>query len=197
MSRHGRAPSPAAGGPFLSGLFSRRFWLLGLLLVTSSVLVGCGDSPTGGGPPPAAPPPPPPPPPTQTIRVEADIDGRSQLILRRNTAQWHHLNAAAPGRVFDANKPTIIDGVEWFPEWPDEPDAENRGCDCLSDVFAGVDPALPDSEVSVNLNLIQSRVSTSIVQLPGEANDFTLIVEFDDIGASASATYIVLIELRE
>ena len=42
MSRHGRAPSPPACGPFLSGLFSHRLWLLGLLLLASSVLVGCG-----------------------------------------------------------------------------------------------------------------------------------------------------------
>ena len=47
MSRHGRAPSPPACGPFLSGLRSHRLWLLGLLLLASSVLVGCGndDSP--------------------------------------------------------------------------------------------------------------------------------------------------------
>ena len=62
-----RAPSPPACGPFPSGLFSHRLWLLGLLLVTSSVLVGCEYTmwPTGGGgglfpdPPPPTPPPPP------------------------------------------------------------------------------------------------------------------------------------------
>ena len=48
MSRHGRAPSPPACGPFLSGLRSHRLWLLGLLLLASSVLVGCGND---GSPP--------------------------------------------------------------------------------------------------------------------------------------------------
>ncbi len=43
MTRQRRAPSPAAIGPFPSGLFSHRLWLLGLLLLASSVLVGCGD----------------------------------------------------------------------------------------------------------------------------------------------------------
>ncbi|MBI4641246.1 MAG: hypothetical protein HY731_11160 [Candidatus Tectomicrobia bacterium] len=52
---------------------------------------------------------------TQTLRVQAHIDGRSRLILRANTAQWHHLDFAAPGRHGFVNLPTIINGVQWFP----------------------------------------------------------------------------------
>ena len=62
---------------------------------------------------------------TQVIRVEALIDGRSQLILRDDTAQWFHIDWAAPGRELFRNEPTIINGVSWFPIWPDVPDAEN------------------------------------------------------------------------
>jgi hypothetical protein len=99
----------------------------------------------------------------QTLRVEALIDGRSQLIVRGNTAQWFHLDWAAPGRHLFRNEPTVINGVSWFPVWPDIPDAENRDCHCYSDVFTGVDPPLPLRDVAVDLRPIQSRV-TSILQ---------------------------------
>lgn len=84
MIRHGRASRPAARGPFPSGLFSRWVRFLGLLLLTSSVLVGCGDgtAPTGGGVPP--------PPPasqvgdlrvtTETVGDEQDSDGYSLVV---------------------------------------------------------------------------------------------------------------------
>jgi len=69
MFRRDRASRPAACGPFPSGLFSHSIQVLGLFVVASAVLVGCGDStaPTGTGcvvegtcSPPVAPPPPPP-----------------------------------------------------------------------------------------------------------------------------------------
>jgi hypothetical protein len=131
---------------------------------------------------------------TQTLRVEALIDGRSQLILRGNTAQWFHLDWAAPGRHLFRNEPTVINGVGWFPVWPDIPDAENRDCHCYSDVFTGVNPPLPLSDMVVDLRLIQSR-QTSILQLPTADNDFTLIVDFDDGPISDSFQYIVEIDI--
>ncbi|MCP3914703.1 MAG: hypothetical protein GY711_03985 [bacterium] len=64
--------------------------------------------------------------------IRAEIDGLSQLILDDDTAQWHHISFAAPGRHFcdsgDPIEPTILGGVEWFPVWPDVPDCENRDC---------------------------------------------------------------------
>jgi hypothetical protein len=131
---------------------------------------------------------------TQTLRVEALIDGRSQLILRGNTAQWFHLDWAAPGRHLFRNEPTVINGVAWFPVWPGVPDAENRDCHCYSDVFTGVDPPLPLGDMAVDLRLIQSR-QTSILQLPTADNDFTLIVDFDDGPISDSFQYVVEIDI--
>ena len=130
---------------------------------------------------------------TGTIRVEAPIDGKSQLILRENTAQWFHIFDAAPGRLFGSNEPTVINGVEWFPVWPDVPDSDNRDCNCLSDVFTGVDPALPQTDMTVDLRFIAGRSTdrVSIVQLPIASNDFTLIIEFDDQGICCSLDYIV------
>jgi hypothetical protein len=116
----------------------------------------------------------------QTVTVDALIDGKSQLILQGNTAQWLHLDFAAPGRLEFQNEPTVINGKEWFPVWPDVPDAENRFCNCTSSIFKGVRPALPQTNMMVTLNVIQGRGDVRIVQMPAASNNYTLIVEFDD-----------------
>lgn len=135
---------------------------------------------------------------TQTIRVEALIDGRSQLILRGDTAQWFNLDYAAPGRHEFRNEPTIINGVEWYPVWPDYPDAENRSCHCYSDIFYGVEPPLPQSDMTVTLNIIRSRYDTHIAQYPDAGNNYALIIEFNDNPPGGSDIYIndVVIELE-
>jgi hypothetical protein len=89
----------------------------------------------------------------------------------------------------------VINGVDWFPLWPYVPDAENRDCQCFSDIFTGVAPVLPQTEMSVNLRVIQSRFETSIVQLPTAGNDFTLIIEFNDNPPGGADIYIAEIEL--
>jgi hypothetical protein len=128
----------------------------------------------------------------KVIRIEAHIDGRSWLILRGNTAQWHHLDYAAPGRHEFRDEPTIINDATWFPVWPDVPDEENRFCDCFSDVFnLPVKPTLPKKDVSVDLDLIQSRGETEIVQYPSKENGHELIVEFDDNPIGGRDDYVV------
>jgi hypothetical protein len=132
----------------------------------------------------------------EKIRIEALIDGRSQLILSENTAQWHHLDFAAPGRHEFRDEPTVINGVDWFPVWPDIPNEENRDCDCFSDVFEEVDPPLPFAETNIVLKTIRSRNVTKIIQYPTNENDFELIIEFDDNAPGGSDDYIVEIELE-
>jgi len=140
-----------------------------------------------------------------TIEVYADVDGRSQLILSGNTAQWHHFDFAAPGRENFTNFPTTINGVDWYPVWPDVPDAENRDCNCFSDVFAGVVPALPAQPMEIDLEILsvvrhddptQPAGTVAIAQFPTPENNFTTIVEFDDNAPGGSAFYDVKLQIR-
>lgn len=125
------------------------------------------------------------------IRISALIDGRSQLLLRGHRAQWHHFDFAAPGRLWFADEPTVINGQAWFPVWPDTPDAENRDCNCFSDVFTGVLPPLPPVANEYALRAMQSRGSASIIQQPTASNDFTLIIELDDNPEDGGALYVI------
>jgi hypothetical protein len=133
------------------------------------------------------------------IRIEADIDGRSQLILSPGSAQWHHYDYAAPGRLVDVGfcgrpqmtLPTIIDGIEWYPEWPDAPTEENRDCNCLSDSYEGIERRIPPGDLTPVLQRIQHRWPPAIVQYPTEANGYTTIIEFNDNGYNCAATYVV------
>jgi hypothetical protein len=119
------------------------------------------------------------------ITIKAHIDGKSRLILQGNTAQWFHISTAAPGRHQGRDLPTTINDVEWFPTWPDNPDAENRHCECFSDIFEGVDPALSRKSANYELEEVQARRPVTIFQFPEAENDYTLIIEFyDDVGDS-------------
>jgi hypothetical protein len=129
----------------------------------------------------------------QTLRVTALIDGRSRLLLRGNTAQWLNLDFAAPGLWSGYGGPlpvpTTLNGVDWTPVWP-SPD-ENRDCNCVSNIFTGVTPALPAAAVVVTLTAVQARMSAGIIEQPSAANNYTLIVEFDDNAAGGADFYIV------
>jgi hypothetical protein len=126
------------------------------------------------------------------ITIKAHIDGESRLILQGNTAQWFQLESAAPGRHQDRNLPTIINDVEWFPIWPDVPDAENRGCECFSDTFEGVDPALPRKSANYELEEVQARRPVTIFQFPEAENDYTLIVDFFDAVGDSDDYEVIL-----
>ena len=138
-----------------------------------------------------------------TFRITAFIDGRSQLILQGNTAQWHHMDFAAPGRhTFgsnnsgQANLPTTINGVDWYPIWPDVGGLENRDCNCLSDIYDGIDPPFPvEPFVVTRFKILQGRGNINIVQQPTGANQFTLIVEIDD-HQSGDDKYILNVTYR-
>ncbi|MBI5376838.1 MAG: hypothetical protein HZA77_15495 [Candidatus Schekmanbacteria bacterium] len=142
---------------------------------------------------------------TYTIDIKAYIDGEDQLIIHDGTLQWHHLQAAAVGRHLGANKPTIIstslncetqmDSVKWTPTWPEEPPAEIR-YEAYSSVFSELTPLLPDSNSYVTLTDISSRGTTVISQEPSISNDYTLIIDFDDIAESGSALYHVMIQME-
>lgn len=129
------------------------------------------------------------------LRISAQIDGRSQLRLSGNTAQWFHIEFAAPGRHGGGTLPTMIDGIAWFPVWPDDPDEENRDCGCLSDVATVIDPPLPEVPSVATLTAIEVRIAAAIVQQPGSDNGFTTVVEFDDTGEGGSDTYVVDVEV--
>jgi len=121
-----------------------------------------------------------PPPVSFTISIRAYIDGRSMLIITGNATKWHHLDWAAPGRHGFVNLPTIINGYDWYPQWADVPDAENRSCDCDSSIYENLSPPLPESDMEIELRVIQARHLLSIAQYPTAENDYTLILDFND-----------------
>ena len=125
------------------------------------------------------------------IAVEAFIDGRSRLIFKKKGVFWHHLDFAAPGRWEFGNLPTIINGQEWFPVWPDVPDAENRFCDCYSDLFKSKHPAVHHPAAPVAVRIRHARGTVAIVEQPSEENGYALVVEFDDNAYDGATTYLV------
>jgi hypothetical protein len=129
----------------------------------------------------------------ETIRIRALIDGRSRLTIQGNSVQWQHFNFAAPGRHSGVNEPTIVNGYQWLPVWPDVPNEENRECNCFSDRLELNQPLLPKAQVPVSLDPIAARGIVEIVEQPSAANNYALVVEFNDNDIGASADYEILL----
>jgi len=129
-------------------------------------------------------------PPQFSVNIRAYIDGYSQLVIQGNNVYWHHIGAAAPGRHLFGDEPTYLNGAAWNPTWPDDPDAENRECNCDSSTSSDLIPPLPGNQSFV-LNVIQARFSAHISQQPNVDNNYTLIIDFDDWPPDGPAWYEV------
>jgi RNA polymerase sigma factor (sigma-70 family) len=124
--------------------------------------------------------------PQNVHRIQAYIDGRSRLVIRGNTVQWRHYEFAVPGGHGDVARPTVINGKQWFPAWLGIGigDAIN-----VSNLYEKLDPPLPTAAVPVTVKPINARGKISIVQLPADDNQFTLILEFDDATNNGPSMY--------
>ncbi len=122
-----------------------------------------------------------------TLRVEAYIDGKSQLLIQDGEVYWYNLEKSPPGipQNPDENFPTVLNGLDWLPIWNDPP------CqDCASSVYTNLCPRLGTSDQTVILNTLQARGSVSIFQQPSSGNQHELIVEFND-PVGGGAWYII------
>ncbi|MBI5365310.1 MAG: hypothetical protein HZA53_19185 [Planctomycetes bacterium] len=135
-----------------------------------------------------------------TLNVRAWIDGRSQLTLQGDTAQWSQFDFAAPGRL-DCDtgspiQPTYLGVAAWLPNWPDASTCENRFCNCSSDVFTGLVPSLPSASFTAVLHLVQVRNQCTIVEFPTAANGYRVVIEFDDNPWGGADWYEVVLEFH-
>ena len=142
---------------------------------------------------------------TIVIEIEAMIDGRDLLIINDNTLQWDHLSFAAVGRHAGLDAPTVIttslDGVtvldryEWIPGWSAAAPDPIKSPE-MSSVFLGLTPVLPDGPMSVTLEVLQARESLTLFEGPGAANDYSVILDFNDFVTDSHATYMARVILE-
>jgi Tol biopolymer transport system component len=113
----------------------------------------------------------------------ANADGSDPMQITNDTAcDWHPSFSPNGTKITftssGSTKPTILNSVEWYPEWPEE--GENRDGDCDSSVYSGLTPPLSLDGSPIELQLVTARGDVSIVQQPSQDNSHTAIVEFDD-----------------
>lgn len=127
------------------------------------------------------------------FQVSAWIDGRSRLVLSGSQLEWFHLDFSAPGRLDGNFLPTVIDGADWFPTWPDEPDSENRDCGCRSlDAWSGLPVPIPRADTTTTVTpAAEMRGVARVIEQATVANDFAVVIELDDNGDAGAETYLV------
>jgi hypothetical protein len=126
---------------------------------------------------------------TVVYDVRAFIDDHDQLIVQGGSLYWHHDTGAAVGRWEGHNEATIIsssvdettimEAVEWVPDWPRPyPDEIREPAD--SSLFTSLSPPLPAEVTGVTVQMLEGRDEVAVTQMPEAANDNTLIVDFWD-----------------
>jgi len=116
---------------------------------------------------------------TGSVRVIVSIDGLSDLLLSANTAQWHHLEYSPP-------QETLVNGVTWVPT------GLSSFCNCLSNVFTGVAPAIPQTATNFGVTW-SGRGTVTLEELPSALNSYRLRVRFDDVAPGGADLYNALI----
>ena len=117
-----------------------------------------------------------------SVRVLVRIDGLSDLLLSGNTAQWNHLQYSPPGV-------TSLNGVSWTPT------GLSSFCNCLSDVFSGVAPAIPHNATGFSVTWT-GRGTVTLEELPTPGNGYRLRARFDDLGPGGADDYDALISYQ-
>jgi hypothetical protein len=129
------------------------------------------------------------------LRVAALIDGESHLIIHGTTLHWQHFDFAAPGRWNFVKDPIGLNGADWYPDWPDVPDSENRDCGGCMSSSTELPIGVPRAPATATWTEVQTRRAQGIVQQPSAANDYELIVLISDKGVTGAAEYIVDIDV--
>lgn len=118
------------------------------------------------------------------IEMEAYIDGKSELHIQGNKIWWHHLEFSAPG-LWDHSPegpplPTLINGYEWFPEWPSA--GNNSFCLCDSSVIeADINPL----NENVVIEVIEARSDIVVTQQTLDTGASEAIITInDDLGGA-------------
>jgi hypothetical protein len=130
---------------------------------------------------------------SSVFTISAYIDGVSELVIDGNNTHWHHIAFAAPGRWQGHDYPTIINGKEWLPEWP-EP-GRNDFCDCDSTSVSDLLPEISDTS-QVSLNVINARGPVSIVDTYHQDNTHNFIILFDDYTPGGASWYDIELHIN-
>lgn len=84
--------------------------------------------------------------------------------------------------------------MAWTPVWPSN--QNNYGT--LSSIYTDLLESIYSSDVIVTLSSsVSNRGIVSIVQLPDSANDYTLILHFDDNAYGGAAWYSVSLDISQ
>ncbi|NQT88706.1 ankyrin repeat domain-containing protein, partial [bacterium] len=123
----------------------------------------------------------------QTIRIEAQVDGRDRLVFRGGALHWQHIGWGVPGRQGKMNLPTKVNGVPWMPGWPDLNGPTNHWTCVRSTPFLALAPPLPQEPLDVGITVLTGRGTVRVIDAPSQMNDYTLTLEVHDHQGGADA----------
>lgn len=125
--------------------------------------------------------------------IQAHIGGLTELIIQDNLLQWNHIKGTAPGRAQGSlgdNSATMIDSnqgpnIPWVATGIPGTIGNGTHPEFFSDAFDALTPVLPADGKCWRLKKLSGAGKVEIVQQPNSANDFSLVILFDDLKKGA------------
>ena len=84
-----------------------------------------------------------------------------------------------------------IEGMSWSPEWPGGPIGQYQ----VSSTLSKLPFSIPRTDCRATIRSTRSRGDLSIAEVPSAANDYRLVVRFDDSAELGAITYDITIEV--
>jgi hypothetical protein len=145
---------------------------------------------------------------TITYTVSVYIDGEDILYISGNTLQWNAIAYGRVGRIppfvgvprtttdiSTYRNGDLVESFQWQPTYP--AGTSDYFCNCYSDPFTGLSPALPTDDKNLRVKLTQTNIvagsdPVTIIQQPDALNGFTLGVDFRDLHFDGAQLYTVM-----
>lgn len=120
-----------------------------------------------------------------SLKVWAQIDGTSDLVIYPNAVVWHHLSWSRPGLHTTPPEPTRVNGTNWYPTWPD---GNSSGTAWSS----GYSNLTVNFRKQVYMDTFLGRTKPVLTVQPAAANGYTTTVQFKDDPVSHGYYEVVL-----
>lgn len=134
-----------------------------------------------------------------TINVGCAIDFLDRLVIGPSKVYWDHINGGLPGlyAISQGQDPqTHLNGTTWTPQWPNPNGV--HGPPQTSSIFNTAIFSALNGLQNVDCRVITATgrwALPSVVQVPSAANNYELIINFDDIPPVGSDWYSIEIEI--
>jgi hypothetical protein len=127
-----------------------------------------------------------------SVTVRAWVDGRDILTIDGDVLSWEHLDTetAAVGR-YNGNRPTVVNGIQWFPDWGGATDYRSLVASKGTEIpYVPSIPRYRDTAVILHSSNGGRPSGAGVEVLPRSSSRAPVRVMFDNTGAEPRSKWV-------